>query len=122
MKDLETRNLVVPVVGDFGGARTLRAVGKYVRDHGAIVSVFYLSNVEQYLRQDGKWEAFCANVASMPLDGSSTFIRSIRGGFGRSSANLRSGFGMFSSSLPGCRRDERVPSRAGAQTFGSPSC
>jgi len=112
VKDLETRNLVVPVVGDFGGPRTLRAVGKYVRDHGAIVSVFYLSNVEQYLRQDGKWEAFCANVASMPLDGSSTFIRSIRGGFGRWSANLRNGFGMFSSSLAGMQAETSACSRA----------
>jgi hypothetical protein len=112
VKDLETRNLVVPVVGDFGGPRTLRAVGKYVRDHGAIVSVFYLSNVEQYLRQDSKWEAFCANVASMPLDGSSTFIRSIRGGFGRWSASPRNGFGMFSSSLAGMQAETSACSRA----------
>ena len=38
------------------------------------------SNVEQYLRQDGLWDAFCGNVASMPLESSSTFIRSVRGG------------------------------------------
>ena len=82
MKDLSERNLIVPIVGNFGGPKALRAVGKYVRDHGATVTAFYLSNVEQYLQQDGIWNNFCANVASMPLDASSTFIRSRSGGGG----------------------------------------
>src|SRR5262249_23745976 len=55
LKDLEERNLLVPVVGNFAGPKALRAVGKYVRDHGATVSAFYLSNVEQYLQQDNIW-------------------------------------------------------------------
>jgi hypothetical protein len=79
MKDLEQRNLVVPVVGNFGGPKALKAVGQYVRDHGSVVTAFYLSNVETYLIQDGLWGAFCANVATMPLDGRSTFIRSEQG-------------------------------------------
>jgi hypothetical protein len=82
VKDLQARNLVVPVVGDFGGARALRAVGQWVREHGASVAVFYLSNVEQYLRQQGTQAAFCANVASMPLTERSTFVRSQSGGGG----------------------------------------
>lgn len=83
LKDLQTRNLLVPVVGDFGGPKALRAVGAYAGAHGLTVAAFYLSNVEQYLRQDGKDQAFCASVASMPLDASSTFIRSqsVGGGF-----------------------------------------
>jgi hypothetical protein len=48
MKDFETRNLLVPVVGDFGGTKAIRAVGKYLKERGAVVSAFYLSNVEQY--------------------------------------------------------------------------
>ena len=76
LKDLQTRNLLVPVVGDFGGPKALRGVAQYARSHGATVSAFYLSNVETYLRRDGKWNAFCASVATMPLDASSTFIRS----------------------------------------------
>jgi hypothetical protein len=82
MKNLEARNLLVPVVGNFGGQRALRAVGRYVREHDATVGAFYLSNVEQYLQQDGLWGTFCANVASMPLDDGSTFIRSRSGGGG----------------------------------------
>jgi hypothetical protein len=54
-----------------------------VRDHDAIVTAFYLSNVEQYLSQDGIWNNFCANVATMPLDASSQFIRTTQGGMGR---------------------------------------
>src|SRR4030095_9606871 len=52
LKNLETSNLLVPVVGNFGGPKAIRAVGKYLRDNGAMVSTFYLSNVEQYLDID----------------------------------------------------------------------
>ena len=69
-------------MGDFGGARALRAIGAWLREREATVSMFYLSNVEQYLRQQGQQSAFCANVASMPLTEQSTFVRSQSGGAG----------------------------------------
>jgi hypothetical protein len=75
VKGMEEKNLVVPIVGDFAGPKALRAVGKYVRDRGAIVSAFYVSNVEMYLQGNGVWSAFCANVATLPLDATSVFIR-----------------------------------------------
>jgi len=75
LKDLERRNLVVPVVGDFAGPKALRAVGAYIRDHGTTVTAFYLSNVEQYLRRANSWPAFCSNVATFPIDDASVFIR-----------------------------------------------
>ena len=74
MKDLETRNLLVPVVGDFGGPKAIRAVGKYLKEQGAVVSAYYLSNVEQYLNRSGTEQAFLCNVATLPLDDTSTFI------------------------------------------------
>jgi hypothetical protein len=79
VKNLHAKNLFVPVVGNFGGAKALRAVGKYLKENGGVVAAFYLSNVEQYLDQQGLWPAFCGNVASLPLDERSTFIRSVRG-------------------------------------------
>jgi hypothetical protein len=82
LKDLQSRNLVVPVVGDFAGPKALRAVGRYVRDRGATVSAYYVSNVEQYLFQDGLFGDFARNVATLPVDGSSTFIRSVSRRFG----------------------------------------
>lgn len=101
MKELEGRNLVVPVVGNFAGPKALRAIGQYVRDHGATVGAFYLSNVEQYLRQDALWGHFCANVASMPLTADSVFIRSQSGG-GGGSGGFRNFLGPMQSETAGC--------------------
>jgi hypothetical protein len=81
LKDLHTRNLIVPVVGNFGGPKALRAVGAYLKEKKAVVSTFYTSNVEQYLRQDNIWDNFCRSVSTFPLDATSTFIRSERSGF-----------------------------------------
>ena len=83
MKTLESKNLLVPVVGDFAGPKAIRNVAQYLRERGAMVSAFYLSNVEQYLGQEGKWNTFCGNFATLPLDDSSTFIYSASGGGGR---------------------------------------
>jgi hypothetical protein len=80
VKTMESRNLIIPVVGDFAGQKALRAIGAWLKAHGATVSVFYLSNVEDYLERNGVWPAFCANVAALPLDRSSMFIRPNRGG------------------------------------------
>ena len=80
LKDLHVKNLLVPVVGDFAGSKALRSVGKYLKDQRASVTAFYLSNVEQYLNQNGVWQAFCNNVANLPLADHSTFIYSMGGG------------------------------------------
>jgi hypothetical protein len=79
VKSLEAKNLIVPIVGDFAGPKALRAVGRYLADHGATVSAFYVSNVEQYLFQNDVWRNFYDNVATLPLSDDSLFIRSIRG-------------------------------------------
>jgi hypothetical protein len=75
LKTLEAKNLLVPASGDFGGPKAIRAVGNYVSEHGATVTAFYVSNVEQYLFQDGKQDAFYANIATLPITSSSVFIR-----------------------------------------------
>jgi hypothetical protein len=79
VKDFERRNLLVPVVGDFAGPKALRAIGRFVSQRGGAVSAFYVSNVEEYLRQDGAWFRFCGNVAALPLAGGASFIRAVRG-------------------------------------------
>ena len=97
LQDLERKNLVVPLVGDFAGPKTIRAVGEYVRDHDATVSVFYLSNVEQYLfQQDDDWSKFFTNVGTLPLASNSTFIRSIFNGL---IPPRSTGFGLRSASV-----------------------
>ena len=80
MRDMEMKNLIVPLVGDFGGPKAIRTVAQYLKDHDATVSAFYLSNVEQYLFQEDGWAGFYGNVAALPIDASSQFIRTANQG------------------------------------------
>lgn len=79
LRAMAQKNLIVPIVGDFAGPKALKAIGRYVAEQGATVTAYYTSNVEQYLFQNGVWQAFYANVATLPVDERSTFIRSARG-------------------------------------------
>jgi hypothetical protein len=76
MKAYEVANRVVPVVGDFGGSKAIAAIGSYLAARHDTVGVFYTSNVERYLFQNGTWRQFLANVERLPIDDSSTFVRS----------------------------------------------
>ena len=79
LQDYEKKNLIVPLVGDFAGPKTLRAVGQYARDHNATIGLFYTSNVDEYLFVNEVQDKFLANVATFPLNPSSTIIR-VNGG------------------------------------------
>ena len=77
LRDMQQRNLIVPVVGNFAGDKALVSVGTWLKARNATVSAFYLSNVEQYLFQQGdEWSRFYTNVGKLPLEPNSTFIRS----------------------------------------------
>jgi hypothetical protein len=95
MKAFEAANLLVPVVGDFGGPKAIRAVGRYVRDHDARVTLIYTSNVEQYLFQStDAWRNFYTNVATLPLAPGAVFIRALfnmgrYGGYGYRGGGMR---------------------------------
>jgi hypothetical protein len=102
LKHLEADNMVVPLVGNFVGPKAIRAVGDYLKQRGATVSVFYVSNVEQYLRQDGTWPRFCANVAALPLDDTSAFIRSVRDRTPDSPFDLISELGQMAFEVKDC--------------------
>jgi hypothetical protein len=78
VRNLENNNLIIPVVGDFAGPTAVRQVGQYLRTHNARVSVFYLSNVESYLfSETDVWVKFYFNVAILPFDSDSQFVRSV---------------------------------------------
>ena len=97
LKDLEQRNLIVPLIGDFAGPKTIRTVGSYLKQQNAVVTVFYLSNVEQYLfQQNDDWSRFYENVATLPLDSNARFIRSVFNGY---AYNLRANGYFRSDSL-----------------------
>jgi hypothetical protein len=73
VRAMHQKNLIVPLVGDFGGPKAIRMAGQYLRDHGAVLNVFYLSNVEDYI--GGVWTQYMRNIASFPMDSSSVLMR-----------------------------------------------
>jgi hypothetical protein len=73
VRAMHQKNLIVPLVGDFGGTKALRMAGQYLRNHGAVLNVFYLSNVEDYI--SGVWTQYVNNMASFPMDASSVLVR-----------------------------------------------
>jgi hypothetical protein len=91
LKEMQRKNLIVPLVGDFAGPKAIRAVARYLKDHEATVSAFYLSNVEMYILASPQWKNFCANIAALPVDTSSMFIRFLLGPYAR--AAFHNGFG-----------------------------
>ena len=102
LKNLESRNLLIPVVGNFSGPKAIRAVGRYIGERGGTVSAFYLSNVEQYLTGSGVYMNFCINVATLPLDARSTFIRSTRTGYISGRGGMISVLGSMKSETETC--------------------
>ena len=73
IRDMQLKNLIVPLVGDFTGVKAIRAVAQYVKDHGSTISVFYISNVEDYIQP--RWSAYLSNLAALPTDSSTLLIR-----------------------------------------------
>jgi hypothetical protein len=86
LKSYESRNLIVPVVGDFAGEKALRAVGDYLRRRGMTVGTFYASNVEDYLFRSEAWKRFFRNLQSLPLDDNAVLVRTY---FTHSSEGMR---------------------------------
>lgn len=78
VRTMQRQNRIVPLVGDFAGPKAIKAVGEYLRGHQAELSVFYISNVEQYL-SPASLKVFYQNIATMPLASSNAFIRSHQG-------------------------------------------
>jgi hypothetical protein len=96
---LQKNNLIVPLVGDFAGPRAIRSVARYLEQHHALLNVFYTSNVEQYLFQDDEdWRKFYENVAVLPVDSTSTFIRYVLNrGYRRREQSLLSPIGYIAN-------------------------
>jgi hypothetical protein len=75
VKNLHTRNLIVPIVGDFSGPSAMKGVGDYARQRASVVSAFYSSNVEVYLTNQ-QMTVFCTNLAALPYESGTWFIGS----------------------------------------------
>jgi hypothetical protein len=73
IREMQQKNLIVPLVGDFAGTKAIKTVAQYVKDRGSTISVFYISNVEDYI-QSG-WPAYLSNLAVLPVDNATLLIR-----------------------------------------------
>ncbi|HJR68499.1 MAG TPA: hypothetical protein VKA43_00490 [Gammaproteobacteria bacterium] len=89
VRRMQLANLIVPVVGDFAGPKTLRAIGDYVRARSDTIDVFYVSNVEPYLFRGDLWRPFYDNVATLPVSDDAIFIRTFFGSTARECRDLR---------------------------------
>src|SRR5215469_18613810 len=97
--EMQRKNLIVPLVGDFAGPAVIRNVGRYLTEHKATVGAFYISNVETYL-SDPQKQIFYENVATLPVDSSSMFIRHILGNPARGLSWWRMGMSNVSTIAP----------------------
>jgi hypothetical protein len=107
VREMQRKNLIIPVVGDFGGKIALRKISQYLKDHNATVGAFYISNVERYLlgvgrppdSQSAQLDDFYHNVAAMPVDSSSTLIR-LHGGNSPKPPWYKGGGGVLQTIAP----------------------
>ncbi len=79
LQSLEERNLVIPLVANLAGTRTLKSIAQFLTERGERVSAFYTSNVEFYLMRgyrEEDFDRFAENIKSLPRDDRSVIIRS----------------------------------------------
>jgi hypothetical protein len=74
VKEMQRKNMIVPLVGDFSGPKTIRSVGQYVKQRSANVSTFYASNVESYL-DDRQLQNFYTSLLTLPTDSTTMVVR-----------------------------------------------
>jgi hypothetical protein len=117
LKDMQARDLIVPVVGDLAGSHALAAVGREIAARKERVSAFYTSNVEFYLMRAGSFDRFAATTAQLPRDARSVIIRSYFGGtFGAAHPHAVPGF-FSTQTLQSLDSFARATSAAGYDSY-----
>ena len=81
VRSLQTRDRIIPVVGDISGPSALQAIGREMASRNEQLSAFYVSNVEFYLYGQGAYTRFVGNLRTVPRAKSAVLIRSIFGRF-----------------------------------------
>jgi hypothetical protein len=72
---MQAEHRVIPLVGDFAGPKAVPGVASYLRENKIRLSVFYVSNVEEFLFEDKVWPKWVENVLALPADDQSLFVR-----------------------------------------------
>jgi hypothetical protein len=76
VKNLQDRNLIIPVTADLSGPQAVKVVGAFLKEINEKVSAFYVSNVEFYLWRYDTMPRFVENLKALPIDDRSVIIRS----------------------------------------------
>jgi hypothetical protein len=79
LRDLQGRDLVIPIVGDLSGPAALANIGKAIAARHERLETFYVSNVEFYLFREGTFPRFIANLKQIPHADNAVLIRSFFG-------------------------------------------
>ncbi len=74
LREMHTKNLIIPLIGDFSGVKTFNKIANYLNTQEIPLSVFYVSNVESCLDKT-QYEKFMSNLKLLPIDDNSIFIR-----------------------------------------------
>jgi hypothetical protein len=74
VRNLQLRNLIVPVTGDFAGTKAINSIAEYLKIRNVKTSVFYASNVEGGLRGQ-RWQQFYTNLSLLPFDSHGVIVR-----------------------------------------------
>jgi hypothetical protein len=75
IRDRQTGDRVIPVVGDLAGPSSLPALGTWLRLRGFRVDVFYASDVEFFLLRSGKFPAYLTNLEQLPWSDDAVIVR-----------------------------------------------
>ena len=76
LRDLQKRDLVIPIVGDLAGPSAVANIGKALAARGEKLSVYYVSNVEFYLFREGTFARFIDNLKQLPHVPNAVIVRS----------------------------------------------
>ena len=82
VRGMHRKNLIIPVVGDFGGPKAISSIAAYLKKINVPLTAYYTSNVEQYLFSNNVFAAFANNIKKLPLTEKSIFIRAAVGRWG----------------------------------------
>ncbi|MEP7271722.1 MAG: hypothetical protein ABI882_09465 [Acidobacteriota bacterium] len=100
VREMQLKNLIIPVTGDFAGPRALPAIADFLRKYSLTVSAFYASNVEQYLFDNQVFDDFANNVKKLPVNDQSVFIRSVLSRFGHPAMSPGHQFAILLQRIP----------------------
>ncbi len=77
IRNMQLENRIIPIRGDFAGAKALKSISDYLKKNNLFISAFYVSSVELWLFKANKFKPWVENIASLPINNKSVILRQI---------------------------------------------